>query len=247
MDYKQYGLELYLVQRFGGASMKPGTWFKGVIRWVITILVPVVLVLGAVRILMAPIFVKLEYRMPNFPPDLYGFSMGDRLRWAEVARQYLLNNAGIEFLADLSFEDGTPLYNQRELRHMVDVKMVVKTSLFVLYSSLAFLILVGIWARRSDWWAGYRTALSIGGWLTVGLIGTVIIIVLVSFNTFFVSFHRVFFEGDTWIFRYSDTLIRLFPIRFWQDAFILVGGLALVGGLVLGILSRVRVKNEPSS
>lgn len=226
--------------------MKPGSWFESGFRWMISILVLVVLVLGAVRFLMTPIFVRLEYRMPNFPPDLYGFSMDDRLRWAEVARQYLLNDAGIEFLADLSFEDGTSLYNQRELRHMVDVKKVVKTSLFVLYGSAAFLILAGIWSWRSDWWSGYRAALSRGGWLTVGLIGAVILLVLVSFNTFFVSFHRVFFEGDTWLFRYSDTLIRLFPIRFWQDAFILVGGLALIGGLLLAFLPRLKVKNKPS-
>ncbi|MGD2158390.1 MAG: TIGR01906 family membrane protein [Anaerolineales bacterium] len=224
--------------------MKPGTWLEGAIRWAMTILVPVVLVLGAVRFLMTPAFIRLEYRMPNFPPDPYGLSMNDRLRWAEVSRQYLLNDAGIEFLADLYLEDGNPLYNQRELRHMVDVKNVVKTSLIVLYSSLIGLIIIGIWAWRSGWWTRYWGALSRGGWLTVGLIGAIIIFVLVSFNTFFVSFHRVFFEGDTWLFRYSDTLIRLFPLRFWQDAFIFVGSLALVGGFVVVYLSRLIIQRR---
>jgi uncharacterized membrane protein len=50
-----------------------------------------------------------------------------------------------------------------------------------------------------------------------------------------VAFHNVFFEPGTWKFLFSDTLIRLFPQRFWQDLFLIVGGLSLVGGLALGI------------
>ncbi|NPA31387.1 MAG: TIGR01906 family membrane protein, partial [Chloroflexi bacterium] len=46
-------------------------------------LVPVVLVLAAVRILLAPWFVRLEYQRPGFPPDPYGFSTAERLHWAE--------------------------------------------------------------------------------------------------------------------------------------------------------------------
>jgi integral membrane protein (TIGR01906 family) len=190
--------------------------------------------LGAVRLLLTPVFIQIEYRMPNFPEDSYGFSQEERLHWAEIARQYLLNRAGIEFLGDLTFEDSSPLYNQRELRHMLDVKIVVNAAMGVLYASLALIVIAGVWARRTDWWESYRLALSRGGWVTVGLLVFLIVAIALSFNTVFVAFHQVFFEGDTWIFRYSDTLIRLFPVRFWRDAFVTVGVLALSGGLALG-------------
>jgi integral membrane protein (TIGR01906 family) len=207
---------------------------KKFLHWLIVLLVPVVLVLLSVRFLLTPAFIQLEYRMPYFPDDSYGFSMDERLKWADVARNYLLNSAGIEFLGDLTFEDGSPLYNERELSHMLDVKIVVKAAMWVMYLSLAFLMLMDIWARRNDWEWEFRQAWSRGGWLTVGLIVAVIIAILINFNAFFVAFHRVFFEGDTWLFKFSDTLIRLFPVRFWQDAFIIVGGLSLVGGSLLG-------------
>jgi len=58
---------------------------------------------------------------------------------------------------------------------------------------------------------------------------------VVMINALFTSFHRIFFSGDTWLFLYSDSLIRLFPIPFWQDAFIIMGTLVLVGGVALGI------------
>lgn len=207
---------------------------KRILHWLIVVLVPIVLVLGAVRLLLTPVFIQIEYRMPNFPEDSYGFSQEERLDWAEIARQYLLNRAGIEFLGDLTFEDGSALYNQRELRHMLDVKIVVKAAMGVLYAALALLVIAGVWARRADWWGRYRLALSRGGWTTVGLLIFLIVAIALSFNTVFVAFHQVFFEGDTWIFRYSDTLIRLFPVRFWRDAFVTVGLLALSGGLALG-------------
>jgi uncharacterized membrane protein len=53
------------------------------------------------------------------------------------------------------------------------------------------------------------------------------------FDVFFTWFHGLFFEGDSWLFLFSDTLIRLFPIRFWEDAFLLAAVIALGGGLAL--------------
>ncbi len=213
---------------------------KQVLQWLIVVLVPVVLALGAVRFLLTPLFVQIEYRTPNFPEDPYGFTFEERLKWSEIAREYLLNRAGIEFLGDLTFEDGSALYNERELRHMLDVKNVVRAAMWVLYSSLIVILLAGVWANQGDWWWEYRQALSRGGWLTVALIGAMIVAMILSFNWFFVAFHRVFFEGETWIFRYSDTLIRLFPVRFWRDAFITVGGITLLGGVLLGYFSQNR-------
>jgi len=90
----------------------------------------------------------------------------------------------------------------------------------------------------------YRQALARGGWLTVALIGTLIVAIALSFNAVFVGFHKVFFEGETWIFLYSDTLIRLFPVRFWRDAFVTVGVLALLGGGLLGGWLRTRAVHK---
>ena len=207
---------------------------KKILLWMIAFLVPVVLVLGAVRLLLTPAFIRVEYNLPNFPEDSYGFSKQERLQWAELARQYLLNRDGIEFLGDLTFEDGTALYNQRELRHMVDVKVIVNASMWVLYASLALIVGVGLWAHRAGWMYEYHLTLSRGGWATVGILLLLILGIALNFNTVFVAFHRLFFEGETWLFRYSDTLIRLFPVRFWRDAFVLVGVLALAAGAAMG-------------
>lgn len=201
--------------------------------WLVTLLTPVVLTLTAVRLLMTPLFLQIEYNLPAFPPDPYGFTKEERLYWSGIALDYLLNEAGIEFLADLRFEDGSPVYNQRELRHMVDVKNVVQATLRVWYGLLILFAATAVLAWRSGYWLEFRLAIQRGGLWTLILLGGILLFVLVGFGVFFVAFHNVFFEPGTWMFHWSDTLIRLFPERFWRDTFLFVGGLAMLGGFLL--------------
>ena len=205
-----------------------------VCSWLIVLLVPVALALGAVRLMMTSAFLHFEYNLSSFPPDPYGFTKADRLYWSQYDVDYLLNSAGISFLGDLRFQDGSSVYNPRELSHMVDVKNTVKGALLVWYISLGILLVLGIWAWRGGWLDDYRLGLSRGGWLTAGLLVAILLYVIFNFNAIFVAFHKIFFESGTWMFEYSDTLIRLFPEKFWQDIFTYVGGLALAPHFIGG-------------
>jgi integral membrane protein (TIGR01906 family) len=219
-----------------------------ILSWLIALIVPIALIGLGLRILLSPLFLQIEYNMPYFPPDEFGFTKEDRLKWAPLALDYLVNKEDISFLGDLRFDDGSPLYNERELSHMDDVKLVTQGALRVWYVSVAILLLLGVWAwfgrsaSAPQWWQEYRLGLMRGGWLMVGLAVTVGLIVVIGiaanpnvFWNFFAGFHSLFFEGDSWLFLYSDTLIRLFPIRFWQDAFLLAAVIALGGGIALAL------------
>ena len=217
------------------------------LTWLIAVLVPFALIGLGLRILLTPLFLRLEYSMPYFPPDTYGFTKEDRLKWAPYALEYLVNSADISYLGNLKFEDGTPLYNERELSHMDDVKRVTKGALNVWYVTLILLAGLGLWSRFAGLEQVYQQGLMRGGWLMVGLAVAVGLIVVIGiavnpnvFWNFFVGFHRLFFEGDTWMFFFSDTLIRLFPLRFWQDAFLLAAIIALGGGVALGLGLRAK-------
>jgi len=206
---------------------------ESALSWLVTLLTPIFLLGLGLRILLTPLFYNIEYRMPYFPPDLYGFSQEDRLHWAPYAVDYLINNADISYLGDLTFEDGSPLYNQRELSHMHDVKIVTKGALRVWYVAVALLIGLGAWAWFGKWWQAYRQGLRRGGWLMIGLVVVIGLFGAIAFWQLFALFHTLFFEGDTWLFEFSDTLIRLFPMQFWQDAFLWAGVIAVGGALAL--------------
>lgn len=220
-----------------------------VLSWFITLLTPLALIGLGVRILLTPLFLQIEYRLPNFPPDEYGFTTEDRLHWGQMGIDYLLNNADISYLGDLKFPDGSPLFTERELSHMQDVKGVTQGFLLLWHLDITLLALLGVWAWRGDWLAAYGQGLRRGGWLTLGLavIAGVIGTVGASgsgdlFWTFFSDFHGLFFKGDSWLFEYSDTLIRLYPLKFWEDAVLYIGLIAALGalGLAFGLKRKAR-------
>lgn len=210
------------------------------LSWLTALLVPFALIMLGARLLMTPFFPEIEYRMPGFPEDRYGFTLDDRLRWSKPSIEYLINDAELSFLAELKFDDGAPIYNERELSHMLDVKNVIQMLLKVWLVDLGLLVLLKLLAWRGGWMDAYRAGLSRGGFLTVGMLVALGAFAAVSFWQFFTWFHSLFFAGDSWIFRFDDTLIRLFPIRFWQDAVIYIVGFAILSGLGLGFWMRKR-------
>ena len=205
------------------------------LSWLVTLLTPIFLLGLGLRILLTPIFYNIEYRLPWFPPDSYGFTMEDRLHWTPYAVNYLLNNADISFLGNLKFEDGSSLFNERELSHMHDVKGVTKGALRVWYIAVVLLVGLGALAWFGNWWQAYRQGLVRGGWLMIGLVVLIGLFGAIAFWQFFTLFHELFFKGDSWLFLYSDTLIRLFPIQFWQDAFLWAGLISVGGALALAL------------
>jgi integral membrane protein (TIGR01906 family) len=218
-----------------------------VLSWIVTLAVPVALIGLAVRVVLLPVFVQLEYHAPGFPLDTYGFTTQERIHWATYAWNYLVNSSDISYLGNLKFADGSPLYNDRELSHMHDVKGVIQGTFAAWYASLAILVLIGVLAWRTLQLPAYRRGLSRGGWLMIvlaALIGSIVLVGMLMdpnvFWNFFAWFHSLFFKGNSWIFEYSDTLIRLFPIRFWQDTFLSAAGIVLAAGLGLALGLRGR-------
>ena len=219
--------------------------YKG-LSWIITILLPVVIVVGVVRLVINPWYLQFEYHTPAFPADPYGFTLQDRLTYGRLAVKYLVNSADISFLGDLRFPAGqqapppscqtmtdcTQLYNDRELEHMLDVKIVVSGAMRVLEISAVILVLLALWAWRGKWLKDYIRGLQRGGILTLIILGLIILTVMVAFNYLFILFHEIFFKAGTWTFLFSDTLIRLFPERFWEDTFLVVGGLSAALGIL---------------
>ncbi len=208
--------------------MKPQTLFSVILVWVFTLLMPVMIIFSVARVLMTPLFPSIEYNMPAFPDDPYGFTKDERLKWSKLSIEYLMNNADISFFDSYKLSDGSPLYNDRELSHMDDVKSLVHKALLV-WNLSGFVFHVGVLlSLRSGDYESFKMGFLRGGYLTIGIIAAILLSVVINFDVLFTQFHSLFFQGDSWIFYYSDTFIRLFPIRFWQDCFIYIGILSLI-------------------
>jgi integral membrane protein (TIGR01906 family) len=256
--------------------MKPvlSPWLRMLCRVALVVFIPVVLTLTNVRLLMTPLFPEIEYRLPGFPDDFYGFTRDNRLQGAKVAIDYLVNQAGIDFLAKLTFADvglpgaSTPddscaqskdcsrwaasvglapasqrpctyFYNTCELKHMQDVKNVVQVALSIwLVGGVLALLAAGVLFYNWEW-SVLRASLLAGAGLTMVIYLGLLTYIALNFNALFVQFHEVFFASGTWTFLWSDSLIRMFPLRFWQDCFIFVSAASVLEAAGLGALSRV--------
>jgi integral membrane protein (TIGR01906 family) len=199
-------------------------------RLFVVIAFPVLLLLISARIVMTPGFLEFEYNRADFPDDIYGLTREQRLYYAPFAVDYLLNGEDIDYLGNLEFPNGDALFNARELEHMRDVKTITQIA-FTIAAVCAVLALAALLYLRITARVLLRRSLMQGALLTLGIVAAILIVALANWEFFFTTFHRLFFEGGTWYFLYSDTLIRLFPEQFWFDASIVIGIITVLGAL----------------
>jgi integral membrane protein (TIGR01906 family) len=213
------------------------------IKWVVVIAIPFFLTTGTLRLIItwdSPSYPEFEYA--RIPPDQFGFSDNERLQYAATTLDYLRRpesaDQAIGLLEEMTLPDGeSPLYNQREIGHMLDVKNVVD-SIRILFWVLAVVVVGGLiflLLRPETRGQGYK-AIMFGGALTTGVLLIMVILILISWNFVFTQFHEVLFPPDTWTFFYTDSLIRLFPEQFWFDFGLLWTGLIFIEGLLLMLL-----------
>lgn len=133
------------------------------------------------------------------------------------------------------------IFNDREVRHMRDVKRLVRGVYLVAIGSGAYLLVmatVGLLGRRRHFVPTLARLSLWGGSLTLGLVLSVGLFTLVGFDNLFQGFHQLSFSNDLWrLDSHTDYLVRMFPEDFWFDATMLVATLAVGGAVVLMAVS----------
>lgn len=224
------------------------------LKLLIILLIPFVIILGTVRLLATEPYLAFEYNKSDFPEDPIGFDRPQRLAHGAANLQFVTQD---QPLADLSgqMHNGAPLYNSRELKHMQDVQYIYQAAWQAWRFALILAVLSGLvlaWRKESR--SALASAIQSGGAVTAGLVVLIGLTAIAAWKVWFVLFHRVFFAAGSWTFDFSDTLIRLFPEKFWNDAALTISSLSLIAGsLLLWVGSRLgkvnhvaakRVKNE---
>ncbi len=204
---------------------------RSIAKWIVILTTPYLVIVGSALLLMQPATIRYEYSKPDFPPDRYGFTKGERLRLAIIGLKSVTTPGGMQALKDARLPDGTPAFNQREVSHQQDVRNLV-AKLQAVWIALAALAL----AATVFSWKDARTAWGRGGALTLLLLAALVGATLLDFESLFVDFHHVFFKGGSWIFPETDTLIRLYPFRIWYDAAVAMGTVA--GVVALGLTAQ---------
>ncbi len=220
------------------------------LKILIATLLPLVLVVGSVRLLVTDQYLAFEYGKIDFPPDPFGFDQAQRLTYASANFEYVRESKPIDALANQQL-NGSPLYNARELSHMGDVQNVYQSVWRLWQIALALIFVAGVvLAWRAETRGDLAVAIQWGGLISAALVAVVGLLAIIAWRMWFVAFHKIFFAAGTWMFNYSDTLIRLFPEKFWFDAAMTISGLTLIGGLLVALIGwrlREGVRAAPTN
>ncbi|HEY89016.1 MAG TPA: DUF1461 domain-containing protein [Thermoflexia bacterium] len=207
------------------------------LKAIFLLMIPVLLIVGAVRVVTFPWFPAWEYRRATFPAA--PLPAGERSRLARECIIFLNAPRDIERLAGLRLPDGAAAFNERELHHMSDVKEVYDALSVAALVALVLVVSAGGVLQRRGSGAEVWGALSSGALMTLSALSLLGMLMWLSWDDFFVGLHRLLFPAGSWLFQYTDTLIRLFPMRFWQDAGLAVVGVIAVLAFTLALVGRM--------
>ncbi|MCI0397321.1 MAG: TIGR01906 family membrane protein [Chloroflexi bacterium] len=213
-----------------------------VVGWLVVVAMPFFLGFTTVTLIISEAYPRYQYSNPNFPEDRFGFTQEERLELALVAVGYLQRREPAEeviYLLEQQRIPGSdePLYNEREIGHMTDVKRVTdairrgtQIAGFIVAAGLVFLLM------RPETRPAAYLALWRGGLATTAVLLVIALFILLGWSIFFVQFHELLFPPGTWTFSYSDSLIRLFPEKFWFDLGVLLSAGTLVEGVLVAAI-----------
>lgn len=144
-------------------------------------------------------------------------------------------------------------FNEREKRHLFDVKNIVRTSTIVLYILIViFILLLAISAfvlKVNNHIINFvGKVLIFGGILTIILATILFFLIISGFSAAFESFHKLFFEKDTYLFDpANEMIVNLYPEQLFKELGIRVSkGVMLSSALVilLGIILIFKPKSK---
>ncbi|MBR3693993.1 MAG: TIGR01906 family membrane protein [Erysipelotrichales bacterium] len=144
------------------------------------------------------------------------------------------------------------VFNEKEKLHMIDVNALIHTGESIMYMGYALLIAMFgylLYKRDRSEWVRVGKAGLVAIAMFIGVVGALLAYMLIDFNSFWTSFHHVFFTNDLWLLDpRTDVMIQMFPLEFFekivlQITFMYVGFLVIFAlGCIYMSKERVSVK-----
>lgn len=206
-----------------------------ILKILIVLAVPFFVILGSIRLLTTEQYLAFEYGRAGFPLDPFGFTQRERFDLALSNIHYVRAHVPINALSDQTL-NGAQVYNPREVSHMADVRAVFQSVSRTWQATFILLPLMGLILWNFGERKQLMSAIRSGGLLTSGIILLIALLAIFGWQFWFETFHLFFFKPGSWLFSYSDTLIRLFPVEFWFDTTLSIAVASLAGGLLLTLV-----------
>ena len=173
----------------------------------------------------------------------------DKGNLTEIAHELITYFNSDEEFVDIS------VYNQRDIRHLKDVKGLIQLAYRLQFVSLAYIVVYSgfnFLILRGAFWRPFARRIIWGSGATIIILAVLGIIALVDFDQFFLLFHLVSFRNDLWQLYPGDKLLEMFPEGFFSDAALFVGGAIILEAIIIGVVAwallrwKKKAKPEPT-
>lgn len=135
-----------------------------------------------------------------------------------------------------------PLYNDREILHMRDVKTLIRgfwSAAEWSGTAIVVTLALGLTVLKRRFWELFGTAVK---WSALGSLAAIVVLgtaALINFGALFNLFHVLSFANDLWqLSSLTDYLLIMFPERFWLEATLLLGALIAAEYAGLWLLAK---------
>ncbi len=177
------------------------------------------MVLAMLIILLPFMIVLANFRLLVYNEDFYRAE----LKRADSYSRY--NDAGIftdKLLDYFKNKKAIPEeLNEREKKHMEDVKRIINLAIYALYFLIFTYILLLYFlfrlTKNIDSFFSYFSRAMLAGGLLLLFLMIISFIIFANFHPYFDRFHYIFFEEGTWNFPEGSILIRVYPEQFFYD------------------------------
>ena len=205
-------------QLFYGGSFKPGSPLCKVVTRLLALLFPVAILLSITWMItgLEPFY---EYQFArNEISNVTGIEQKDLTKVIVALSEYVVGQRDSMQVSVPIKGVLQPVYGDRELAHMVDVRAIFDGLRLFVVGYGVILTANLIWDRkrlfrRLDQLARY------GVWGTLVIVISLGLLVIVDFTKYFYAFHEIFFTNDLWLLDPdTDVLIQMLPEVFFRDA-----------------------------
>lgn len=207
------------------------------VLFVFAVIITPLWILGiSTKIAFSEWFIDYEYSKPNFPDDRWGLSDKVRKKLAKLGLKAVLTKEGLKEFKEAKFPNGRKAFRKKEVKHMEDVNKFLSNLFITTYILVIFWLFVLILRKKQVW-----KLLIYSSVYTFLFFAVVSLIVFVSYEKAFEIFHNFFFGNTSWRFSKYDTLLRIYPMKFWFDGTIILAIIAIFINtfiLSLGIILR---------
>jgi len=180
-----------------------------------------ILLLALESVAFSPAFYRQQFQVLNRPAAT-GFSEEELLQATRTLWQYFRGQRSTPQLELPRAGGSLPLYDERELKHLSDVRSLFHRGFALRTAAALTAVLTAVFIlcrhKKAAWRYLARAALA-GSSLFLALLALALFLLSTDFNRWFTVFHQLSFNNDLWqLDPARENLIRIFPEEFFLAA-----------------------------